>query len=184
MHPAIRPLDVPLGSVPRALHKQMRGSGAASRIAPLVTMVLQTCQVAAASPRSPICARRWYHQAAEAKVRFTAGLQKGAAVATSVKTRRIDADSHFLPHVDAGTLKEVLPDWSAAKLDMLARDAAVFSDPNARRGGFRATAAGQALSAGTASNCTRSPRSGAVGHGDVEERCRPHRYHPASTCRC
>ncbi len=89
---------------------------------------------------------------------------------TSVRTRRIDADSHFLPHVDAAALKEILPDWSSAKLDMLARDAAVFSDPAARRGGFRASAAGQALNAGQAGNVPAPARSGAVGHGDVEER--------------
>ncbi|MGH9919115.1 MAG: amidohydrolase family protein, partial [Nitrososphaerales archaeon] len=90
-------------------------------------------------------------------------------MAISVQTRRIDADSHFLPRVDATALKEVLPDWSPAKLDMLARDAAVFSDPAARRGGFRASAAGQALGAGQGGNAPAA-RAGAVGHGDVEER--------------
>jgi predicted TIM-barrel fold metal-dependent hydrolase len=89
-------------------------------------------------------------------------------MALALSTRRIDADSHFLPHVDAAALKEVLPDWSPAKLDMIARDTAVFSDPGSRRGGFRASAAGQALNAGQGGGPV--PRAGAVGHGDVAER--------------
>ena len=87
-------------------------------------------------------------------------------MAIELKTRRIDADSHFLPHVEheelVALLADVLPNWSAQKVDMLARDAGVFSDPNARRGGFRATAAGQATGAGGGGG----GRVGAVGHGD------------------
>jgi predicted TIM-barrel fold metal-dependent hydrolase len=90
-------------------------------------------------------------------------------MAIDTKTRRIDADSHFLPHVEPedlrGILSDVLPGWSAQKLDMIVRDAGVFSDPNARRAGFRATVAGQRLAGGGP-----AARTGPVGHGDPETR--------------
>ena len=62
---------------------------------------------------------------------------------TEVNTRKIDADSHFFPTVDPEELARLLPDFAPEALDMIVRDAAVFTDPNARRGGFGATPAGQ-----------------------------------------
>ncbi|MGH7847322.1 MAG: amidohydrolase family protein, partial [Candidatus Binatia bacterium] len=55
-------------------------------------------------------------------------------------TLRIDADSHFFPRREFGSLAELLPGFSARAADMILRDALVFSDPDARRVGFRAKA--------------------------------------------
>jgi predicted TIM-barrel fold metal-dependent hydrolase len=56
---------------------------------------------------------------------------------------RIDADSHFFPRGEFGDLKEIMPGFSARAVDMILRDALVFSDPDARRVGFRAKAEGK-----------------------------------------
>lgn len=90
------------------------------------------------------------------------------------KIRKIDADSHFLPSEDFGDLSQVLRGFSNEQVHMLIRDALVFANPNARSGGFRATAAGQRLVAGDPSNGgTAAPRrSGPVGHGLVADRAK------------
>jgi aminocarboxymuconate-semialdehyde decarboxylase len=90
---------------------------------------------------------------------------------TEIKTKKIDADSHFFPSVDPEELARLLPGYSPEALDMIVRDAAVFTDPNARRGGFGATQAGQRT--GSVASLTPDAQAGrgrAVGHGDVDER--------------
>lgn len=87
-------------------------------------------------------------------------------------TRKIDTDSHFFPRIDPSDLTHTLGPDAAHVVDALARDAAVFAQPNARRSGFQASAAGQRLGGGHASNVPAAPRVQAVGHGDVEERAR------------
>ena len=91
---------------------------------------------------------------------------------TAVKTKKIDADSHFHPMSDYGDLKELLPGFSERALDMILRDAGVFMDPAARRGGFGATAAGQRT--GSVSSLTQAAQAGRasqpVGHGNVDDR--------------
>ncbi|MCZ6888458.1 MAG: amidohydrolase family protein [Gammaproteobacteria bacterium] len=82
---------------------------------------------------------------------------------------RIDGDSHFLPPVNLTDVAEIagLPE---SALDMLLRDAGVFGDPQARRGGFRATAAGQAVGAENPTAATTQQELGPVGHGVAEQR--------------
>jgi len=95
-------------------------------------------------------------------------------VTTATKLRKIDTDSHFLPSEDFGDLSQVLRGFSQEQLEMLIRDALVFANPNARSGGFRATAAGQRLAGGDPSNGgTNAPRrTGPVGHGLVADRAK------------
>ncbi len=97
------------------------------------------------------------------------------------RIRKIDADSHFLPQSDFGDLSQVLKGFSQGQLEIIIRDALVFADPNARRGGFRATAAGQRLNAGGGGDGTAgaavgggAPRraSGPVGHGAALDRAK------------
>ena len=57
-------------------------------------------------------------------------------MATSSRVRKIDTDSHFLPQSDYGDLSQVLTGFSQEQTEIIIRDALVFSDPNARRGGF------------------------------------------------
>ena len=46
--------------------------------------------------------------------------------------------THFLPPVDMEELRQFLPKhYNKEAVNMLLRDAGVFADPNARRGGFR-----------------------------------------------
>ena len=46
-------------------------------------------------------------------------------------------------------LRQFLPkNYNKEAVNMLLRDAGVFADPNARRGGFRASAAGQRVTGG------------------------------------
>lgn len=84
---------------------------------------------------------------------------------TEVKLRKIDADSHFLPQIQTDEITGLLPGYPREAVEMLLRDAGVFATPNARRSGFRATAAGQRLTGGGP-----APRTGPVGHGEVDER--------------
>jgi aminocarboxymuconate-semialdehyde decarboxylase len=88
---------------------------------------------------------------------------------TTAKTLKIDGDSHFFPRTDFGDLSHVLPGMSQEAQEMIIRDTTVFTDPNARRGGFRASAAGQRLGA-TNPTARPSGAGGPVGHGIVEDR--------------
>ena len=68
---------------------------------------------------------------------------------TRTRVKKIDADTHFLPPVDMEELRQFLPkNYNKEAVNMLLRDAGVFADPNARRGGFRASAAGQRVTGG------------------------------------
>ncbi|MCY4623643.1 MAG: hypothetical protein OXC99_01335, partial [Chloroflexi bacterium] len=82
------------------------------------------------------------------------------ATETAIKTKKIDADSHFLPRSNFGDLRSLMPEFTEEELDIIIRDAVVFADPNARSGGFRATAAGQRTSGGdsTISQGVSAPR--------------------------
>jgi predicted TIM-barrel fold metal-dependent hydrolase len=91
-------------------------------------------------------------------------------MAVATRTKRIDTDSHFFPRIEPSDLAEALNGAPAKVVESLTRDATVFAQPNARRGGFQASAAGQRLGGGHASNVPAAPRAQAVGHGDVEER--------------
>ena len=85
------------------------------------------------------------------------------------KLKRIDGDSHFFPAVDFTDVAETvgLPE---SAVEMLLRDSAVFTDREARRGGFKASTAGKRVSAVNPSAATTSPGSGPVGHGIAEHR--------------
>ena len=92
---------------------------------------------------------------------------------THVEVRKIDTDSHFLPQDDFGDLGGVLRGLSPEATQMIIRDALVFSDPHARSGGFRATAAGQRLGGGQGSGeAAATPRAGAIGHSRVADRAK------------
>ena len=90
---------------------------------------------------------------------------------TATKTLKIDGDSHFFPRTDFGDLSALLPGMSREAQEILIRDTTVFADPNARRGGFRASAAGQRLGA-TNPTAPAASAGGAVGHGIVEDRAK------------
>ena len=85
------------------------------------------------------------------------------------KTIRIDGDSHFFPPVDFTEVAEQAG-VSEAALDMLLRDSAVFADREARRGGFRASAAGQRVSAVNPTATSTQQSRGPIGHGVAEQR--------------
>ena len=93
-------------------------------------------------------------------------------VEAAKKTLRIDSDSHFLPLLDPESLAALLPGFEPRLVDMIARDAAVFSDPNARSGGFSGTAAGQQVGALVGGISARGGSSGPVGHAAFEERAK------------
>ena len=78
--------------------------------------------------------------------------------------KRIDGDSHFFPPVDFTDVAETLNVTEAA-VEMLLRDSAVFTDREARRGGFRASDAGKSVSAINPTERTTSAGSGPIGHG-------------------
>jgi aminocarboxymuconate-semialdehyde decarboxylase len=77
-------------------------------------------------------------------------------------------------------LRQFLPKhYNKEAVHMLLRDAGVFADPNARRGGFRASAAGQRVTGGgngapaaahSAPAATPRPAGGAIGHGIPQDR--------------
>ncbi len=86
------------------------------------------------------------------------------------KTLKIDGDSHFLPPVNfAEIAKRANVPQSA--VEMMCRDASVFSNRQARNAGFKATEAGKRVGAtqppGTAAPGTGS---GVIGHGDPAKR--------------
>ena len=96
---------------------------------------------------------------------------------TATKVKKIDADSHFFPVIDTSVLSDLLPGYPKEAIEMALRDAQVFSDPNARRGGFKASAAGQKLVSGStgAPNVAQIANTspiGAVGHGQVADRAK------------
>ena len=90
-----------------------------------------------------------------------------ASAKTSV--RKIDGDSHFFPDPDFTGIAERLgmPDQA---VQMLLRDAGIFTDREARRGGFRASQAGQKVGALNPTAATTSQGRGPKGHGIAEHR--------------
>src|SRR5438128_9573160 len=99
---------------------------------------------------------------------------------TRTRVKKIDADTHFLPPVDLAELRQFLPQsYNKEAVNMLLRDAGIFADPNARRGGFRASAAGQRVTgsgngapaaAQSAPAAAPRPTGGAIGHGSPHDR--------------
>src|SRR5947209_16080170 len=92
---------------------------------------------------------------------------------THTRVKKIDADTHFLPPVDMEELRQFLPKhYNKEAVNMLLRDAGIFADPNARRGGFRASAAGQRVtgSGNGAPAAPPRPTGGAIGHGSPQDR--------------
>lgn len=87
----------------------------------------------------------------------------------ATKLKRIDGDSHFLPPVDFTDVAQTVG-LSDAALEMLLRDSTMFADREARRGGFRASAAGQSAGAVNPTAATTSQGGGPVGHGIAEHR--------------
>ena len=87
----------------------------------------------------------------------------------ATKLKRIDGDSHFFPPVDFTDVAETL-NVSEAAIEMLLRDSAVFTDREARRGGFRASEAGKRLSAVNPTASATSAGSGPIGHGVAAQR--------------
>ena len=86
----------------------------------------------------------------------------------ATKAKRIDGDSHFFPPVDFTGVADELG-VSEQALDMLLRDSTMFSDREARRGGFKASAAGKASGAVNPTAATTQQR-GPIGHGIAEHR--------------
>jgi len=97
---------------------------------------------------------------------------------TATKLKKIDSDTHFLPAITAEEIRQFLPrSYNQEALNMILRDTAYFANPAARGGGFRATAAGQRVNAGTGlapgTAPVAAPRpSGAIGHGIVADRAK------------
>ena len=85
------------------------------------------------------------------------------------KTRRIDGDSHFFPPPDFTGVSETIG-VSEQAIDMLLRDALFFADREARRGGFRASAAGQRTGAINPTAAVTGQRGGPIGHGVADQR--------------
>ena len=88
---------------------------------------------------------------------------------------RIDADSHFFPRDDFGDLTQLLPGLSGKAIEMIIRDALVFSDPDARSVGFRAKAEAKQEEKPAPSGRQRPAGQGSLrepGLSDPEERAR------------
>lgn len=83
------------------------------------------------------------------------------------KLLRIDADSHFFPQAEFDDLASALPGLGKQAVEMIQRDAMVFTNPGARAGGFKASAAGKKLTGGAPAVAT-----GPVGHGLVADRAK------------
>ena len=61
-------------------------------------------------------------------------------MATASVVKKIDSDTHFLPPIDTEEIRQFMPkSYPKEAIDMLLRDTSMFANPNARRGGFRAT---------------------------------------------
>jgi aminocarboxymuconate-semialdehyde decarboxylase len=83
--------------------------------------------------------------------------------------RKIDADTHFMPHIEVDELRRLLPKrYQDQAVEMLLRDTRVFADPAARRGGFRNSAAGKAVTA--VPSAPAPAPAGPVGHGVARDR--------------
>ena len=95
-------------------------------------------------------------------------------MATATKVSKIDSDTHFLPPIDVEDIRPFMPkSYPPEAIDMLLRDTGVFANPNARRGGFRATPAGQRVGGGGGgpqAGAPPAPGGGAVGHGIASDR--------------
>ena len=108
-------------------------------------------------------------------------------MATATKVSKIDSDTHFLPPIDVEDIRPFMPkSYPPEAIDMLLRDTGVFANPNARRGGFRATPAGQRVGGGGGgpqAGAPPAPGGGAVGPASrpTGQRCC---RRPASTSRC
>src|SRR5215475_13914015 len=92
---------------------------------------------------------------------------------TLARVKKIDADTHFLPPVDMEELRQFLPKhYNKEAVNMLLRDAGVFADPNARRGGNGAPAAAHGAPAAAHGAPAAAPRpvGGAIGHGIPQDR--------------
>jgi predicted TIM-barrel fold metal-dependent hydrolase len=85
------------------------------------------------------------------------------------KAKKIDGDSHFFPPVDFTDVAEALNKPEAA-VEMLLRDSLMFTDKEARRGGFKASAAGKSIGAINPTAVTTGQASGPVGHGAADQR--------------
>ena len=104
---------------------------------------------------------------------------------TRTRVKKIDADTHFLPPVDMEELRQFLPkNYNKEAVNMLLRDAGVFADPNARRGGFRLPQPASA-SPGRQWRPAAAPRpaGGAIGHG-LPQTGLGSCLRPASICKC
>src|SRR5256712_11016323 len=88
------------------------------------------------------------------------------------RVKKIDADTHFLPPVAMEELRQFLPKhYNKEAVNMLLRDSGVFADPNARRGGFRASSAGQRVTgSGNGSPGTTRPAGRAHWHRGPADR--------------
>ena len=85
------------------------------------------------------------------------------------KTLKIDGDSHFFPPVDFTDIAE-RSGMPESVINVLLRDAEVFADRNARRGGFKATQAGQNVGAIAQAGTPSQAFAGPIGHGIAEQR--------------
>ncbi|NQV55230.1 MAG: amidohydrolase [Rhodospirillales bacterium] len=88
---------------------------------------------------------------------------------TVTKALRIDGDSHFFPPVDFTDIAEQSGAPESA-IRVLLRDTEVFADRNARRGGFKATAAGKKVGAIAQAGTQSQASAGPIGHGIAEQR--------------
>jgi len=92
---------------------------------------------------------------------------------TATRIKKIDSDTHFLPPIQVEEIRPFMPkSYPPEAIDMLLRDTGTFANPNARRGGFRATAAGQRVGGGGAPAPARPAGGlgGAIGHGIAADR--------------
>ena len=85
------------------------------------------------------------------------------------KAIKIDGDSHFFPPVDFTDIAERVG-MSNQQVDMLLRDVAVFTDREARRGGFKSTTAGKRTAAVNPTAATTQAGRGPIGHGVADQR--------------
>lgn len=88
---------------------------------------------------------------------------------TKLATKKIDGDSHFFPDPDFTGVAETLG-LSEQAIDHLLNDALLFSDREARRGGFRASVAGKKAGAINPTAASTSQGRGPKGHGIANHR--------------
>lgn len=85
------------------------------------------------------------------------------------KTLKIDGDSHFFPPVDFTDVAERVG-MSDQAVEMILRDITTFTDREARRGGFKSSAAGKRTAAVNPTAATTQAGGGPIGHGVAEHR--------------